>query len=284
MKTEQAIEAPDWVYIEASLEGFSIGDKFGDQVTCLISELKGRDANSVWAKRLALYEVARRNAWLRSFRSLDDLGIDGLLLERFTLHAIQRLTNPAKIVRWEDLGQEILNKRVIFEHGSYANVPTMAHVGYVNYGAVGPVGIDTNVLSLDSAKSIKGLKGKEKIVLDDDVRTALWQHVPGIDVVTVAPDFDTKNPRKFWVEETYPKLAKQVSNLTLMCSYGDQVANEKMEYARLVRKIDVRVAYRDSWHSEFGHSLFPHWTTTQWDSISEDHHKFEDLARQYLVS
>lgn len=276
-------EIPDWIYIEASLDRFSIGDEFGERVTSLVKELKSKNLNSVWAKRVALHEVARREAWLRSFLSLSDLGMDGVLLQRFTIFAIERLTEPVRVVEWDNLNQLISGKSVILEHGSYSNVPTMVHVRYVNYGTVGSLGADINVVSLDSATTIHGLKGGGKIVLSDDIRTRFWQHVPGVDIVTVAPDFYASNPRKFWVDETYPILARAASDLTLLCSYGDQVAQVKIECARLVENIDVRIVYRDNWHREFGNSLYPQWTTSQWDRVSEEHYEFEQLARQYLV-
>lgn len=276
-------QIPDWSYIEASLAKFTIGDEFGGRVTSLIHKLKQKDSNSVWAKRLALYEVARREAWVSSFTSLSDLGIDGLLLERLTYFAIQRLTQPGRVVAWEDLPREVAGKRIILEHGSYSSIPTIAHVGYVNHGTVGPLGGEVNILSLDSAAAIRGLKGERKIVLADDLRAALWRHVPGVDVVTVTPDFDTSAPRDFWVGQVYPMLAGASKQLTILCSYGDQVAEEKMLYARFVKNVDVRVVYRDHWHREFGNPLYPEWTTTQWDQVSEDHQEFERVAREYLV-
>lgn len=276
-------EVPDWVLIDASLESFSMADQFGHAVENLVKELKSRNVNSVWTKRLALYEVARRKAFLRSFTSMADIGLNGLLLERFTLAAINRLTSPGKVVHWEGLDDEIRGKRVVLEHGSYANVPTMAHVGYVNYGTVGQLGADINIISLDSTRSIKGIKGRDKIVLADDLRTTFWKHIPGVDIVTITPDFDVSNPRKFWTEMAYPKFTKVADRLLLMCSFGDQIAQEKMMYARLGGKLDVRVVYRDNWNREFGSPLFPQWTTTQWDQLSEDHQEFEQLARQYLV-
>lgn len=276
-------EIPDWTYIEASLYRFSIGDEFGKRVTSLVGELKSKNINSVWAKRVALYEVARREAWLRSFLSLSDLGMDGVLLQRFTLFAIKRLTEPGRVVAWEDLAQLISAKRVILEHGSYSNVPTMAHVGYVNYGAVGAMGTDVNIVSLDSAATIRGLKGENKTVLSDDIRTRFWQHVPGVDLVVVTPNVEPERIKDFWLHKTYPTLAQSAANLVLMCSYGDRVAEEKISYARLAHSVDVRIVYRDNWHREFGNPLYPQWTTSQWDSLSEDHHEFEQLARQYLV-
>ncbi|MFZ2200036.1 MAG: hypothetical protein WAV40_04580 [Microgenomates group bacterium] len=283
MKPESEGLVPDWAYIDASLETFSIGDEFGNSVVNLMRELRSKESESVWAKRLALYEVARRTAWLRSFLSLSDEARGGLMFARFTIHEIRRLSEQARVVTWGEVDEVVRGKDVILEHGSYRSIPTMAHVSYVNYGTVGQIGANMNILSMDAASVIRGRKGENTIVLADDLRTEFWKHVPGVDVVVVTKEFDPKNAKSFWTEETYPRLSKAAKSLTLMCSYGDQVANEKNRYARLSKKIDVRMVYRENWARDFGDPLYPQWTTTQWDEVSGRHEEFEKLARQYLV-
>ncbi len=284
---EIAREVPDWVYIDSFLSTFSLADEHSKKVVGLMHELRNLETESVWAKRLALYEIARGNAWIRSFTSLSGRGIDGLIYPRLVHSEILRLISPGNVVSWEELGATVKGKDVIFEHGSYASVPTMAHVSYVNYATVGRVGANMNVLSLDSAQAIRDRKGLNKIVLVDDLRTELWRHIPGVDVVTVTSDFDGNSARSFWMEKTYPKLAQAATHLTLMCSYGDEVAREKKDYTisvkNSVKNIDARVVYKDNWSPEFGLPLYPQWTTTQWDEVSGRHEEFEKLARQYLV-
>ena len=90
---------PDWVAIEPALEVFSIGDDFGKQCVLLIDELKTRNPDSVWAKRLALYESARRNAWVRSFLSLSEQARDSIMYPRLTIQAIQKLIKPARAIQ-----------------------------------------------------------------------------------------------------------------------------------------------------------------------------------------
>ena len=90
--------------------------------------------------------------------------------------------------------------------------------------------------------------------------------------------------KEFWVENTYPHLAKKSNHLTLMSSYGDQVAREKREYAQFIGNIDVRMVFRDTWQREFGGvSTYKQWTTSDWDKVSEEHLEFEQLALQFLV-
>lgn len=277
-----ASEVPDWTYLDASLVTFAIGDPFGNNVGDLIKELRGSNNESIWAKRLALYEIARRRAWINSFLALPEEARSGLVSPYFTIHEMQRISKPGKVVSWVDLDEIIKDREINFEHGSYRSVPTMAHVGYVNYGT-NPLGANINVLSIEAASVIKGRKGPETIVLDDDLRTTLWRHVPGVDAVFVMREYDPNNAQSFWVDEVYPHLAQVASRMTLMCSYAEQIAQETTDYARKAKNMDVRLVLREHWHRDFGNPLYPEWSTTQWDQVSEEHEKFETMARQHLV-